>query len=76
MGSIHPPCKLQEGLIMAISINNDTPYTRKQLNNMQWRKVQEETSNYSILTATTYVNAENTIAKKIYNDGFIEYYEI
>lgn len=61
---------------MAISINNDTPYTREQLNNMQWHKVQEEASNYSIVTAITYINAENTIAKKIYNDGFIEYYEI
>ena len=76
MGLIHPPRKYKEGLIMAISINNDTPYTRKQLNGMQWHKIQEETSNYSVLTAITYVNAENTIAKKIYSDGFIEYYEI
>lgn len=76
MGLIHPSCKYKEGLTMAISIDNDTPYTRKQLNDMQWHKVQEETSNYSVLTATTYVNAENTIAKKIYSDGFIEYYEL
>lgn len=61
---------------MAIAIDNDTQYTRKQLNDMQWHKVQEEASNYSIVTAITYINAENTIAKKIYNDGFIEYYEI
>jgi hypothetical protein len=76
VGLIHPPCKYKEGLVMAIVIDNDTPYTRKQLNNMQWHKVQEEASNYSIVTAITYINAENTIAKKIYNDGFIEYYEI
>lgn len=55
---------------------NDTPYTQKQLNAMQWHKVQEETSNYSTLTAITYINTENTIAKKIYSDGFIEYYEL
>lgn len=75
MGLIHPRHRMED-LIMTILINNDTPYTRKQLNDMQWNKVQEETSNYSVLTATTYVNTENTIAKKIYSDGFIEYYEI
>lgn len=61
---------------MAIIIDNDTSFTTKQLNCMQWHKVQDETSVYSTITAITYVNTENTIAKKIYSDGFIEYYEI
>ena len=75
MGLIHPRHRMED-LIMAILIDNDTSYTRKQLNDMQWHKVQEEISNYSVLTARTYVNTENTIAKKIYSDGFIEYYEL
>lgn len=57
-------------------IFNDTEYTYKELQELQWHKVSEYTSNYSTLTVTEYVNQDNTIGKKVYSDGCEDYYEI
>ena len=52
-----------------VIVTNMTPYN--------WQSVPEvgkEQSDYSIISATTYINPEMTIVKKVQHDGMIEYY--
>jgi hypothetical protein len=56
--------------------DNDTELSLEELEQINWIKTGGESSKFSSLTATTYVNPEETIAKKVFSDGFVEYYEI
>jgi hypothetical protein len=51
---------------------NDTELGLKALNNITWQEVSTE-SVYGV-SATTYINPENTIVKKVWHDGMTEYY--
>jgi hypothetical protein len=53
---------------------NDTELGLEVLNKMAFTEVSVEQSDYSIMTATTYINSDGTIAKKVYSDGMTEYY--
>ena len=53
---------------------NETDLDLWELSNLDWKEVGTEQSNYSIMTATTYLNEDESIAKKIFSDGYIEYY--
>ena len=63
-----------------VAILNDTDYTRKELEQMQWTLVQTIAADTSILIIKVYENESGTIGKSIYFYGddtdAIEYYEI
>ena len=65
-----------EKLVEMAEVDNDTDLSIEELEQIEWRCTGEEDSQYSIMTATTYVNPEETIAKKVFSDGYIEYYYI
>ena len=65
-----------EKLVEMAEIDNDTDLSIEELEQIDWRRTGEEDSQYSIMTATTYVNPEETIAKKVFSDGYTEYYYI
>lgn len=56
--------------------DNDTELSLEELEAIEWQRVSSETSKFSSMMATTYVNPEETIAKKVFSDGFVEYYEL
>jgi hypothetical protein len=56
--------------------HNDTELSLEELEAISWQRVGVETSKFSSTTATTYVNPEETLAKKVFNDGYVEYYEL
>jgi hypothetical protein len=53
---------------------NDTELGLEELSKMTFIEVSTETSDYSVMTATTYINSDGTIAKKVFSDGMTEYY--
>lgn len=53
---------------------NDTELGLDELNKIAWKEISTEQSDYSIVSATTYINPEMTIAKKVWHDGMTEYY--
>lgn len=53
---------------------NGTDYEPWELNEITWKEVGIEYSDYSIMTATTYISLDGTIAKKVFSDGMTEYY--
>lgn len=55
-------------------ILNDTDLELEELNKIDWEEVSTEQSDYSIISATTYINYEMTIVKKVWHDGMTEYY--
>lgn len=63
-----------EKLVEMAEVDNDTDLSIEELEQIEWRRTGEEDSQYSIMTATTYVNPEETIVKKVFSDGYIEYY--
>ena len=65
-----------EKLVEMAEVDNDTDLSIEELEQIEWRCTGEEDSQYSIMTATTYVNPEETIAKKVFSDGYTEYYYI
>lgn len=65
-----------EKLVEMAEIDNDTDLSIEELEQIEWRRTGEEDSQYSIMTATTYVNPDETIAKKVFSDGYTEYYYI
>ena len=65
-----------EKLVEMAEVDNDTDLSIEELEQIEWRRTGEEDSQYSIMTATTYVNSEETIAKKVFSDGYTEYYYI
>lgn len=65
-----------EKLVEMAEVDNDTDLSIEELEQIEWRRTGEEDSQYSIMTATTYVNPEETIAKKVFSDGYTEYYYI
>ena len=64
-----------EKLVEMAEVDNDTDLSIEELEQIEWRRTGEEDSQYSIMTATTYVNPEETIAKKVFSDGYTEYTE-
>ena len=56
--------------------DNDTELSLEELEQINWTKTGGESSKFSSMMATTYVNPEETMAKKVFSDGFVEYYEI
>lgn len=63
-----------EKLITLPEIYNDTELSLDELNEIDWEEAGTEQSKYSAMTATSYVNSDRTIVKKVYSDGYIEYY--
>lgn len=55
-------------------IDNDTDFSLEELEAMKWEKVGEESA-YGV-SAITYINETDTVAKKVWHDGMIEYYLI
>ena len=63
-----------EKLVEMPRVCNDTDLELDELNKIEWQEVSIEQSNYSIIYATTYINPEMTIVKKVWHDGMVEYY--
>jgi hypothetical protein len=63
-----------EKLVKLPEIYNDTELSLDELNEIDWEEVGTEQANYSIMTATSYVNSDLTIVKKVFSDGYTEYY--
>ncbi len=61
-------------IVMATKVLNDTDLSIDELNKITWEEAGTEQSNYSIISATTYINPEMTIVKKVWHDGMTEYY--
>ena len=61
-------------IVMSTKVLNDTDLEIAELNNITWEEVGIEQSIYSIIHATTYINPEMTIVKKVWHDGMTEYY--
>lgn len=55
---------------------NDTNLGIGELLDMAWTKSSVECSEYSTLTATTYAEPSGKYAKKVFSDGFVEFYEL
>lgn len=65
-----------EKLVEMPEVNNDTDLSIEDLNAISWIEHKMEASDFSIMTATTYLNPDGTIAKKVFSDGYTEYYYI
>lgn len=63
-----------EKLVETPRVCNDTDFSLEELNEIKWEEVRTERSNYSIISATTYINPEMNIIKKVWYDGMTEYY--
>ena len=61
---------------VAYEYYNETELSLEELEAIEWRRACSETSKFSSLMATTYTNPEETIAKKVFSDGYVEYYEL
>ena len=59
-----------------IEYENDTDLELEELLNMTWKLAGTEESKYSRMVATTYIDETGTYAKKVFSDGFVEFYEI
>ena len=59
---------------ISTKVLNDTSLELEELSKIVWEKVGVEQSAYSIISATTYINPEMTIVKKVWHDGMTEYY--
>ena len=59
---------------ISTKVINDTDLTFEELSKIVWEKVSVEQTPYSIISATTYINPEMTIVKKVWHDGMTEYY--
>ena len=57
-------------------IDNDTDLTIEELLNMFWTTHSIEVSNYSTHSATTYREPSGKYVKKVWNDGYTEFYEL
>ena len=66
--------KINENIVY--EYHNETELSLEELEAIEWRRVGMETSKFSSMTATNYVNPEETIAKKVFSDGYVEYYEL
>ena len=63
-----------EKLVEMPRVCNDTDFSLEELNEIKWEEVSTEQSDYSIVSATNYINPEMTIIKKVWHDGMTEYY--
>jgi hypothetical protein len=63
-----------EKLVEMTEVDNDTDLSMEELNAISWVEHKTETSDFSTMTATTYLNSDGTIAKKVFSDGYTEYY--
>lgn len=60
----------------ASQVDNSTDFSIEELEQMTWIEAGTEESDYSTITATTYTSADGSLAKKVFSDGFVEYYEV
>ena len=63
-----------EKLVEMVEVANDTDLSIEELEKIEWQRTGIESSKFSGMTATTYINPEETIAKKVFSDGYTEYY--
>ena len=61
------PVKLSE-------IYNETELSLDELNEIDWEEVCTEQSEYSAMTATSFISDDSSIVKKVFSDGYTEYY--
>lgn len=62
--------------IPPIEYDNDTELELETLLRLDWKLQGTETSNYSGAWVETYVEPTNRWAKRVYSDGFVEFYEL
>lgn len=43
---------------------------------MKWTKIDEQHAIYSTASYEDYINEENTMIRRVWNDGFVEEFEI
>ena len=65
-----------EKLVEMAEVDNDTDLTFEELNEINWTEYETETSDFSTITATTYLSPDGAIAKKVFSDGYTEYYYV
>lgn len=59
-----------------IEYDNDTDLALEILLSLDWQLQNTERSSYSTVWADTYVEPTGKYAKKVFNDGFVEFYEL
>jgi hypothetical protein len=59
-----------------IEYDNDTDLDLEILLSLDWQLQSTERSGYSTVWADTYVEPTGKYAKKVFNDGFVEFYEL
>ena len=59
-----------------IEYDNDTDLDLEILLSLDWQLHSTEKSSYSTTWADTYVEPTGKYAKKVFNDGFVEFYEL
>lgn len=59
-----------------INYDNDTDLGLEVLQALEWQLSGTETSKYSSTWVDTYVEPTGKYAKKVYSDGFVEFYEL
>ena len=56
--------------------DNDTDLDLETLLNMEWQHCGAETSKFSSTWADNYIEPTGKYAKKVFSDGFVEFYEL
>lgn len=56
--------------------DNDTDLDLETLLNMEWQHCGAETSKFSSTYADNYIEPTGKYAKKVFSDGFVEFYEL
>ena len=56
--------------------DNDTDLDLETLLNMEWQYCGAETSKFSSTWADNYIEPTGKYAKKVFSDGFVEFYEL
>lgn len=59
-----------------IDYENDTELDLATLQSMEWQLSGTEKSNYSSAWVDTYVEPTGLYAMKVFNDGFVSFYEV
>jgi hypothetical protein len=59
-----------------IEYDNDTDLDLETLMTMEWQHCGAETSKFSSTWADNYIEPTGKYAKKVFSDGFVEFYEL
>jgi hypothetical protein len=59
-----------------IEYDNDTDLDLETLMAMEWQHCGAETSKFSSTWADNYIEPTGKYAKKVFSDGFVEFYEL